>query len=123
MSFVGCSNDEFVKDYKEYKELYVKVVNEVVPNDSDYAIEKLNDELITEKLDQMKKIVERMNTSASTKREKQMLSNTIQFNKGLEFLKYAANNKDKLTEVERGKITGEVLMAEIYRKGIQDGDY
>lgn len=103
--------------------IYVDVANEFVPNDSDYELEKLKDKLIMEKLEQMDKIVEKMSNTASTKREKQMLSNTLLFNQGLKFLKYAANNKDNLTEDERGKVSGEVLSAKMVRKNIEAGEY
>ncbi len=119
---VGCENKEFVKDYEDYKKLYVEVVDEFVPKDSDYELEKLKDQFIVEKLDQMDKIAEKMSNNASTKREKQMLSNVLQFNEGLKFLKYAANNKDYLTEDERGRVTGEVLDADVDRKDIEEGN-
>lgn len=122
ISLVGCENKEFVKDYTEYKKLYVEVVNEFVPNDSDYELEKLNEPPIMEKLEQMDKIVKKMSNNASTKREKQMLSNALQLNEGLQFLKYAANNKDNLTLDERRKRSGEVLSAKMNRKDIEEGD-
>lgn len=122
-SFIGCENKEFVKDYREYNKLYLDVINEVIPDDSDAIIEKLNDEHVVEKLDKMNKLVEKMSSSASTKSDKQMLSNVLLFNKGFEFLNYVASNKDNLTKDEKIKFSGEVLKAKMHRKYIQDGDF
>ncbi len=119
----GCGNSEFEEDYNTYKELYVSVVNEFTPKDSNFDLEKLKEKHILEKIDQMKIIVTKMSSNASNKREKQMLSNVIKFNEGLEFFQYAAKNKEDLTEDERGKITSELLSAERYRRNIEDKKY
>ncbi|WP_027621740.1 hypothetical protein [Acetivibrio clariflavus] len=121
----GCGNNsEVEEDYNAYKELYVSVINEVAPKDShDFVIEKLNEKHVVEKIEQMNEIVARMSSNASTKREKQMLSNVLIFNEKLEFLQYVAKNKDNLTEEERRKYSTEPLDLDRIRQNIEEGEY
>jgi hypothetical protein len=121
--FTSCGNSEVEKDYNAYKELYVSVINEVAPKDSEFVIEKINEEHIVDKIEQMNEIVSRMSNNASTKREKQMLSNVQNFNEVLEFFRYVAKNKENLTIEEKRQLTMKSISVKVIRDNIEDGEY
>lgn len=119
---VGCGNNQFDKDYSKFKESYLKITDVIDSKEPFSSIEKLNKDPILKELDEIKSIVAELNNEASSKSEKRICDNVSKYFGGLEFLQYAAKNKDNLSEDERGRIATELTLVEIHRSSIKRGE-
>lgn len=118
----GCGNNQFNKDYSKFKESYLKVTEVLDPKEPFSSIENLNKDHILKEIDEIKDIVSKLNSEASSIREKRICENVSKYFDGLEFLQYAAKNKDNLSEDERGRIATELTLVQIYRSNIKRGE-
>lgn len=119
---VGCGNNQFDKDYGKFKESYLKITDVLDSKEPFSSIEKLNKDPVLHELNEIKSIVSKLNNEASSKSEKRICDNVSKYFEGLEFLQYAAKNKDKLSEDERGRIATELTLVEMHRSGIKRGE-
>lgn len=84
------------------------------------SIEKLKTDPISNQVDDLKDIVSKMNELASSKTEKRIYDNALKYYSGIEFLQYAAQNKDYLSEDERGRIATELTLIEMRKKNVEE---
>ncbi|HHV98738.1 MAG TPA: hypothetical protein GXX36_04050 [Clostridiaceae bacterium] len=117
----GCGNNQFDKEYNKFKESYLKVTEVLDIKEPLSSIENLNKDHISKEIDEIKNIVLKLNSEASSKIEKRICNNVSMYLEGLEFLQYAAKNKDKLSEDERGRIVTELTLMQMYRNDIKSG--
>jgi hypothetical protein len=118
---VGCENSQFYSDYSTFRDLYLNITVVLDPSNPFPTIAKLNEEPILSEFDKMKNIVPKMNKEASTDTEKRIFDNVSKYYDGLEFLQYAAKNKDNLSEDERGRIATELTLVEMRQNRIKKG--
>jgi len=118
----GCNNREFEKKYESFKTSYLKVTEVLDLKDPFGSIEKLNQESIIEEMNIMKDIADQMEQEASSDSEKRIYNNVATFYSGLEYLQYAAQKKEELTEDERGRLDSELTSAVVRRKSIIQGE-
>lgn len=119
---VGCGDNKFDNDYTNFKDSYLKITDVLDSKEPFTSIEKLNKDPALKELDEMKNIISEMNKVASSKSEKRIYDNVSKYYAGLEFLQYAAKNKDNLSEDERGRIATELTLVEMNRSSIKEGE-
>ncbi len=120
--FTGCSNKEFDKKYDDFKTSYLKVTEVLDVKEPLTSTEKLKTESLLNELSYMKDIRDQMEQEASSEREKGLFGNVDSFYSGLEYLYYAVDNREKLTEEERGRFDIELLSAVVTRDSIKRGE-
>lgn len=118
----SCGNNQFDKDYSKFKESYLNITDVLDSKEPYSSIEKLNKDPILTELDEIKSIVSKLNNEASSKSEKRICDNVSKYFDGLEFLQYAAKNKDNLSDDERGRIATELTLVEMHRSSIKRGE-
>jgi hypothetical protein len=118
----GCTSSQFNKEYDSFKTSYLKVTEVLDVREPFVSIEKLTKDPIKKELDDMQSLVTKMNKESLSNSEKRMFDNVSQYYNGLKFLLYAANNKDKLSEDERGRIATELTLMSMHRSSIKRGD-
>lgn len=116
---VGCGDNQFDNDYSNFKDSYLKITDVLDSKEPFTSIEKLNKDPVLKELNEMKNIVSKLKEEASSKSEKRIYDNVSKYYTGLEFLQYAAKNKDTLSEDERGKIATELTLIEMNRSSIR----
>lgn len=118
----GCGDDQFDKDYTKFKESYLKITDVLDSKEPFSSIEKLNQDSFLKELDEIKNIVSQLDDEASSESEKRICDTVSKYYDGLEFLQYAAKNKDSLSEDERGRIASELTLVEMHRSSIKRGE-
>ena len=63
----GCGVSQFDDDYRDFKDIYLRVTDMLDLKEPFSSIDNLNDKGILEEIEVMKDIVSRMNEEASTK--------------------------------------------------------
>ncbi len=118
----GCANSEYNNNYNQFNESYV-VATEFVDKDKDVLkiLDKIDINNLTIEMNKMKKAMDQMNTSANSDREKGLYGNVRTYYQGLEFLLYAAQNKNNLTLDEKMKVGLEIDLASMNRKEFKEG--
>ena len=118
----GCGDNQFDKDYSKFKESYLKITDVLDSKEPFSSIQKLNNDPVLKEFDEIKDMVSKLNNEASSKSEKRICDNVTKYFDGLEFLQYAAKNKDNLSEDERGRIATELTLVEMHRSSIKRGE-
>ncbi len=116
----SCGNNKFDSNYNDFKDCYLMIVRELDYKEPWTSIEKLKTDPISNQVDDLKDIVSKMNELASSKTEKRIYDNALKYYSGIEFLQYAAQNKDYLSEDERGRIATELTLIEMRKKNVEE---
>lgn len=117
----GCGNNQFDNDYRNFRDSYLKITDVLDSKEPFTSIEKLSKDPILNELDEMKSIVSKMSKEATSKSKKRIYDNVSKYYDGLEYLQYAAKNKENLSEDERGRIATELTLIEMNRSSIKRG--
>ena len=121
----GCSktSSQFNDNYEQFKQSYL-VATEFVEKDNDLlkALGYIDVNSMSKEMETMKKSLEQMNTSLNTKDEKGIYSNVTSYYQELEYILYAAKNKDNLTTDEKRKAFESAFSASMTRDSIKKGE-